>query len=101
MKFEKVNIPSTKGLRKGKHDDLMQHFEMPGDTLQFDEEEMSRSDASQLAIRFKRLTGKPFHSFFNDQTNKVCIRVRTESEKAQPSESQQEIEDSDIPGLSE
>lgn len=80
LEFTRTNIASIKGLQPSKYDFLLENFVEPGDAIEIEEAQMPRQTASVLAKRFKTLTGKPFHSFFNVQTKKVTIRVRPDGE---------------------
>jgi len=89
-KFNKKNIKSTKGRQGSKYDVYLQEFTQPGDSLQFDEEDMSRQTASQIAKRFRDLEDKPFHSFWDAKEKKVTIRLRLDSEIDQDKEEEDE-----------
>lgn len=78
--FTKVNIESTKGRQAGKYDGWLAEFKQPGDALQFDECDLAKHQAASIARRFRELTDKPFHSFFDVKTRKVTIRLRHPNE---------------------
>lgn len=80
MKFVKTNIADVKGRQPSKYDSLLEEFKQPGDALYFSEEDCSKQKASSIARRFRELTGKKFHSFFDVRERKTCIRLRMPNE---------------------
>lgn len=90
MKFKKENIASIKGTRPTKYDTLLDEFEKGGDTLFFDEEEISRQTASNIARRLITLSGKPFHSGYHVMKKKVYVRLRMENEVPEAEESEED-----------
>lgn len=94
MNFTKTNIPTTKGRQSSKWDVLVPEFQEQGDSLQFEESEVSRPAASAAAKRLTLLTGKNIHSFYDVKEKKVTIRWRKDGEL------QEKDEDND-PSLSE
>ncbi len=80
FKFVKKNIESAKGRQPSKADALLEYFTQPGDVLYFNEEDMTRQKASNIAKRLKNISGKPFHSFYDTVEKAVAIRLRKDGE---------------------
>lgn len=94
FKFEKETLASAKGRQPSKYDCLMEHFVNEGDTLFFDESEVGRQTASNIARRLTNIgEGKKFHSFCCTIKKKVAVRLRPESELVTDTEAEGEGEE--------
>jgi len=81
MNFIKKNISETKGRQPSRYDKLLEHFVEPGDSLMFDEADLTRAAASQAAKRLMVLDpSRKFHSFYDVIEKKVVVRVRPRGE---------------------
>lgn len=80
MEFKKTKIESTKGIQPSKWDFLAQELTEPGDTAEFEENEVSRPSAAQGAARLRKLTGKPYHSGYHAINKTTFIRLRMPDE---------------------
>jgi len=98
MQFIKKNIKEARGFQKSRYDSLLEHFVEPGDSLMFDEAELTRAAASQAVKRLMILDpSRKFHSFYNVLEKKVCIRVRPAGEIPDVEEKEVESEETDVP----
>jgi vacuolar-type H+-ATPase subunit I/STV1 len=98
MNFTKKNLPEAKGFQKTKYDKLLEHFVEPGDSLFFDELDLSKPAASQAAKRLMILDPtRKFHSFYNVIEKKVVIRVRPAGEVIDKEEEKEQEEEQKEP----
>lgn len=93
FKFEKEIVETTKGMQSSVYDELYPHFTQPGETLYFNEADMSRASASQAAKRLMKLDkasgfSNIFHSGWDAVKKKVYIRVRPQGEVPRPEEAE-------------
>lgn len=79
-KFKKKNIKSTKGLQSSKYDSLSSEFPEEGDTLTFEEDEVSKQTASNIAKRLSGITPYIFHSFYDKAAGTTNVRRRLHGE---------------------
>ncbi len=93
MQFKKANLESVKGRQPSKADALLPHFENQGDTLFFEEADLSRQSAAQYAARLRKISGKPFHSFYDVLEKKVAIRLRIDGEVVKKDEEEEPNEE--------
>ena len=93
MNFTKANIPVARGMQPTKWDKLLEHFVEPGDSLFFDEKDLSRQTASLAAKRLNLLDPtRKFHSFYNVLEKKVVVRVRPAGEVPDANEEKEQEE---------
>ena len=91
MNFTKKNIPVAKGIQSSRYDKLLPEFVEAGDTLEFEESDLTRAAASQAAKRLMILDGsRKFHSGWNPVAKKVFIRVRPDGEIADKNDEKEE-----------
>lgn len=81
--LRKTNIESSKGVRGSRYDALIEHFENPGDTLEFDSDNVPSQTGSNIAKRLSLVSGKRFHSFKHGINKTTCIRLRPDGENEQ------------------
>lgn len=83
------NIESSKGVRSSRYDALIEHFNKPGDTIEYDPDVVSSQTGSNIAKRLALISGKRFHSFRHGINKTICIRLRPDGENEQEEEQEE------------